>query len=196
MRKIILLSLLIVSFLPECRAVWSPVSLYVYGFSFSFNDSTVYITDIMQLDSAWTDNRTKFLYARSSYSYQLKEYLLTKGVENPTCIISFSDKRKKAEKMYVKLKGKYAKKGETFTVKYIPSTDFSFSAVSAADDPSAVKGGTKEEIKAAKKAAKEEKKAQKQAAKEESKKSGRPGPGGQNGRPAGPPPDGKGGGPR
>lgn len=34
--------------------------LYVYGIATSFNDSTVYITDIQQLDSAWVDAKPTF----------------------------------------------------------------------------------------------------------------------------------------
>ena len=43
--------------------------LYVYGVATSFNDSTVYITEIQQLDSAWVDTKTGFLYSRNNYSF-------------------------------------------------------------------------------------------------------------------------------
>ena len=40
--------------------------VYLYGFAASFNDSTVYFTDIQELDSAVVD-RGGFLYGRDSY---------------------------------------------------------------------------------------------------------------------------------
>ncbi|MCD8282571.1 MAG: hypothetical protein LUC22_04885 [Prevotella sp.] len=191
MRRIYLITLFLSMLSIESRAVLTPVTLYVYGFSYSFNDSTVYITDIMRLDSAWVDSRTKFLYSRSSYSFQLKNHLLEQGVNTPTCVISYATTRKKAEKKYVKLKSRYTARGQTFIVKYVPETDFVFSPVSAADDPAAITNNTKEGRKAAKEAAKAEKKTAKEERK--AKKPDFPGgqPGGRKGRPSGPPPGGR-----
>lgn len=45
---------------------------YVFGFSASFADSTVYFTDIQKLDSTWIDTKSKFLLGREQYSSQLK----------------------------------------------------------------------------------------------------------------------------
>lgn len=55
--------------------------LYVYGVATSFNDSTVYITEIQQLDSAWVDTKTGFLYSRNNYSFQLRDHL--KATDSP-----------------------------------------------------------------------------------------------------------------
>ena len=54
--------------------------LYMYGFAASFNDSTVYFTDIQEMDSVWTNTKTGFLYSRDNYSYQLRDHL-KKAVE-------------------------------------------------------------------------------------------------------------------
>ena len=35
---------------------------YICGFATSFNDSTVYFTDIQYMDSTYTDSKTGFLY--------------------------------------------------------------------------------------------------------------------------------------
>ena len=40
-------------------AALKPKTIYVYGFAASFNDSTVYFTDIQQVDSAYIDSKTK-----------------------------------------------------------------------------------------------------------------------------------------
>lgn len=45
---------------------------YICGFATSFNDSTVYFTDIQYMDSTYTDSKTGFLYSRDNYSYQLR----------------------------------------------------------------------------------------------------------------------------
>ncbi|MCD8288782.1 MAG: hypothetical protein LUC26_02565 [Prevotella sp.] len=192
MRKTILLGLMLAA-TAVCRAVPSPATLFVYGFSFCFNDSTVYLTDIMQLDSAWIDKKTKFLYSRSTYSYQLRNYLLEQGVENPTCVIMFYEKRKQAEKNIVKLKNRYTKRGVTYIIKYVPASDFQFEAVSAADELAEANRATKEEQKEAKKAEKEARAKQKEM---QRGPGGRPPRGGQGGAPQGPPPGDMGGGMR
>ncbi len=190
-RKTILLGMMMAA-ATLCRAVPSPATLFVYGFSLSFNDSTVYITDIMQLDSAWIDKKTKFLYSRSTYSYQLRNYLIEQGVENPTCTIMFYEKRKKAEKNLVKLKNRYTKRNETYIVKYVAASDFRFEAVSAADEAAAAARATKQEKKDAKNAEKEARAKQKGA---QRGMGGRPPRGGQGGPPqGGPPPSDMGGG--
>ena len=166
-------------------AVEKPTKIYVYGFSASFNDSTVYLTDIMELDSAWINVKTKFLYGRESYSYQLKNYLQEKGVETPTCIVSYALKRKDAEKKYLKLKKRYTEgKDVNYLVKFIAANDFKFELVSAAYDNEAT-------AKKDKKAAKAEKKAKK----EQMKASGMQKPPRQPGGPEGNPGGGPGGGP-
>lgn len=52
--------------------------IYIYGFSASFNDSIIYLTNIQELDSAWIDDKNDFLLNRSDYSYQFKNYFETK----------------------------------------------------------------------------------------------------------------------
>src|SRR5574344_1942433 len=94
--------------------------IYAYGFAASFNDSTVYITDIQTIDTAWLAKKTNFLLSRDNYSYQLRDYLASKGEQFRTCLISYSTKQKKANKKYKKLVAKYTnpKKGN-FVVKYL-----------------------------------------------------------------------------
>ena len=41
--------------------------IYMFGFSASFNDSTIYFTDIQTVDSAWIDDKTFFLQGREAY---------------------------------------------------------------------------------------------------------------------------------
>ncbi len=189
--KYLLLSLTLMLTLSVANAIEKPTKLYIYGFSASFNDSTVYLTDIMEVDSAWTDSKTKFLYSRDSYSYQLKSYLQGQGVDTPTCIVSFDKSRKKAEKKYLKLQRKYTdKKKGNYVVKYIAANDFKFEAVSAADDALANTAQNKKAAKAEKKQIKEKMKGEKgMKPGREGRPNGAPngGPGGPGGAPNGGP---------
>ena len=101
---------------------------YICGFATSFNDSTVYFTDIQYMDSTYTDSKTGFLYSRDNYSYQLRGHMQKNGVANPTCITFFSKKRKDVEKKYAALKKRYATKGR-YDVKYLLASDFSFTPI-------------------------------------------------------------------
>lgn len=104
------------------------VPLYICGFSTSFNDSTVYFTDIQRMDSAYVDSKTGFLYSRDSYSYQLRTHMQQVGVKNPTCVTIFGKTRKDVEKKYANLKKRYATKGR-YDVKYVLPTEFAFSPI-------------------------------------------------------------------
>ena len=101
---------------------------YICGFATSFNDSTVYFTDIQYMDSTYTDSKTGFLYSRDNYSYQLRGHMQKNGVANPTCITFFSKKRKDVEKKYAALKKRYATKGR-YDVKYLLASDFTFTPI-------------------------------------------------------------------
>lgn len=102
------------------------VPLYICGLATSFNDSTVYFTEIQKVDSAYIDSKTDFLYSRDNYSYQLREHVEKGGVKHPTCITIFAKKRKDIDKKYAALKKRYATKGR-YDVKYIPQSEFAYS---------------------------------------------------------------------
>lgn len=114
------------------KTVLTP-KIYAFGFAASFNDSTVYFTDIQEIDNVWIDSKTKFLVNRDDYSYQLRDYLAQNGEPNRTCIIVYSESRVKVEKKYVKMKKKYSigkkKENSKFEIKYIESNNFKFKAV-------------------------------------------------------------------
>jgi len=116
--------------------------LYIFGFSASFQDSVVFITDIQDVPGAWIDTKTKFLLGRDSYSYQLKNYFDQASLPNRVNMVMFATNKKKAEKMYLKLKKKYntpkkkRKKQKTYQqydVQYIPQQAFRFEVVDMSD---------------------------------------------------------------
>ncbi len=106
--------------------------MYMFGFSASFKDSIVYVTDIQDVQGAWIDKKTKFLLGREKYSDQLKTFLTNQRQESGrVCVIFFKTKKKKAEKMYLKLMKKY-KKG--YEVRYLNATEFKFEAIDTNED--------------------------------------------------------------
>ena len=99
--------------------------VYAFGISASFTDTVVYFTDIQILDSAKV-SKEGFLSHRELYSYQLKNYLEdNKLQQNSTCMIYFSENKKKLEKEATKILNKY-KKNNRMTVSRIDSDKFHF----------------------------------------------------------------------
>ncbi|WP_300549895.1 hypothetical protein [uncultured Bacteroides sp.] len=102
-----------------------PKPVYAFGLSASFTDSVVYFTDIQILDSV-TVSKEGFLPHRELYSYQLKNFLEENQIQqNSTCMIYFSENRKKLEKEATKILSKY-KKSNRVTVSRIDSDKFCF----------------------------------------------------------------------
>ncbi|WP_455591954.1 hypothetical protein [Bacteroides sp.] len=100
--------------------------VYAFGVSASFTDTLVYYTEIQVLDSVSLD-KNGFLPKRDLYSYQLKNYLeLEKGLPNRTCMIYFSENKKKLSKEAVKVMNKY-KKNKSVALQKINTGDFKFS---------------------------------------------------------------------
>ena len=124
MRKLILTLVVALTAL-TASAVNKPERVFMYGFAASFNDSTVYFTSLQEIDSVYIDSKTKFLYSRDNYSYQLRDYLSAHGAENYTCTTMFALNRKAAEKKYAKLRKRYTQGGK-YTVKELSKTDFFF----------------------------------------------------------------------
>ena len=100
-------------------------SVYLFGFSASFNDSIVYFTDIQKVDNVLLEKKTNFLLSRDQYSYQLRDFLANqKGQPNRTCITMFATSRKNAEKEYLNLQQLYTAKAKgKYDVRML-ATDF------------------------------------------------------------------------
>lgn len=109
---------------------------YMFGFVASFNDSTVYFTDIQQVDSVWVTKKKGMLAGRNNYSYQLREYFAQqRNQPNRTCVVVANTNRKKVEKKYIKMKNKYlVKSKKPYDVRNIADSDFKFSAVDMSNE--------------------------------------------------------------
>ena len=99
--------------------------VYAFGISASFTDTVVYFTEIQILDSV-SLSKEGFLAHRELYSYQLKNYMEDNLLQqNSTCMIYFSENKKKLEKEATKILNKY-KKNNRMTVSRIDSDKFHF----------------------------------------------------------------------
>ena len=109
---------------------------YMFGFVASFNDSTVYFTNIQKVDSVWVTKKKEMLSGRSQYAYQLREFFSQKRkMPNRTCVVMANVDRKKLEKKYIKMKNKYLiKSKKPYDVRNISDTDFKFSAVDMSNE--------------------------------------------------------------
>lgn len=109
---------------------YRPAKIYMFGFAASFNDSTVYLTDIQTVNAYLVNNRTKFLANREDYSYQLRNYLQSNGLEAyPTCITMFAENEKDATKKYLKLKERYEKPKKKYSIKSLKDSQFKYTPV-------------------------------------------------------------------
>ena len=130
-KKIIMTSIAAVAMLMigtgNVWAVKKQVSVFLFGMSRSLNDSTVYLTEIQVMPTAFIDSKTKFLLQREKYSDQLTEYLQKQGVDYPTTITEYSTSRNKAEKKFLKHRNKYMRHGG-FDVKIITTDSFLYTS--------------------------------------------------------------------
>lgn len=103
--------------------------IYMFGYAFSFNDSTLYLTTIQKVENVWMHSRNNFVIERETYSHQLQQYFENDNVMNMTCGISFHKKNKKLLKKYNKLKARYAKKMKHIRIITLSDADFAFTTV-------------------------------------------------------------------
>lgn len=132
LQKLFFTALLLLAVSFQCSAENHARKVFMFGFAASFNDSTVYFTDIQEVDSVWLETKNKFLYSRDNYSYQLKDHLKEIGQEHATCLVVYAEKKKDAEKKYVKMRKRYVsnKKGQhLYNIKYVNSADFKFKGI-------------------------------------------------------------------
>lgn len=109
-----------------------PTKVYMFGFAASFNDSTVYFTDVQQLEGAWVyEKERSFLVNRDEYSYQLRNFLKQMGLEAPTCVTVYAFDEKEIYKKYLKLRQRYEGKKRKFDllVRNVPAEVFAYKVV-------------------------------------------------------------------
>lgn len=131
--KYILFAVLLAGAMPsevQAKRIKVP-QMYMYGFSASFQDSIIYMTDVQEVANVWYDTKTKFLIERQQYSYQLKDYLATnKQQPNRVCVVMFAPTRKEAEKKFIKMRKEYTVKANgKYDVRYLTTEEFKFEPI-------------------------------------------------------------------
>lgn len=128
---------------------YKPAKVYMFGFAASFNDSTVYFTEIQEVNAFLVNDRTHFLAGRADYSYQLHNFLATNGkAEHPTAVVVYAEDKKKINKKLADLKAKYTTKAkQKFFVEQLSGSQFAFQTVQpqqeAVETPAAKKSAKK-----------------------------------------------------
>lgn len=103
-----------------------PTKVYMFGFSASFNDSLVYITDIQAVDSVMIEPKTEFLVGRTAYGNQLQFFLADhKERPNTTCVVFFDKKLENLRKRYNKVIKRYKNSNATI-LKTLSQDEFRF----------------------------------------------------------------------
>ena len=114
----------------SCAKGYKPAKVYMFGFAASFNDSTIYMTNIQKVDAYLVNDRTHFLANREDYSYQLRSYLQNSGLESyPTCATLFAESERAAMKKYLKLRNRYEKAKKKYVIKGVTESQFNYKTV-------------------------------------------------------------------
>ncbi len=127
--KYILLSLLLSAVMPaDLQAKAVKTKMYMFGFSASFQDSIIYMTDVQEIDGVWYETKSKTLMERHQYSTQLKDFLTdNKEMPNRVCVVMFALTRKEAEKLFIKMRKEYTVKAKgKYDIRYLTMTEFLF----------------------------------------------------------------------
>lgn len=91
--------------------------VYIFGASISFSDSTVYFTEIQEIEGVKLAKG--LLPHRHMYAYELKDYMNFKeDMPGRTSVIFFSEKRSSLEKKEAKVKRRLVER-EGKTVRYL-----------------------------------------------------------------------------
>lgn len=89
---------------PKKTQVW------MFGFSASFTDSTIYISNVQLVDPVYIETSTGFLYDRSIYSLQVENFVEEQlGKPRTTCTIFFGKNRKKIDDKFFTIRRRYLK---------------------------------------------------------------------------------------
>ena len=112
------------------KEAYKAAKVYMFGFAASFNDSTIYMTNIQKVDAYLVNDRTHFLANREDYSYQLRSYLQNSGLEAyPTCATLFAESERAAMKKYLKLRNRYEKAKKKYVIKGVTESQFNYKTV-------------------------------------------------------------------
>lgn len=100
-------------------------TIYAIAFGTSFNDSTVYLTNVLPLTDGTINAKSKFLDNRAEYTNQFKQYLDSIYPTHHTCAIFYDKNKKRLDKHLIKLRRRYQKEKQA-KLTIIPTDAFKF----------------------------------------------------------------------
>jgi hypothetical protein len=123
------------AFAPASAKNYMVPKAYMFGFIASFNDSIVFFTDVQEVDSVWLQPKKQMLAGRANYAQQLRDFFSTNfSLNNRTCVVISSTKRKDVEKKYQKMIKQYTvKNANKYDVHYVNASEFKFRPVNMDD---------------------------------------------------------------
>ena len=115
-----------VSVAPKLYAKVEQRPIYICGYAVNFADSTVYLTEIQRIDTAYVESKNGFLMDRNQYSSQLQFFMKKySGGKNYTCMILFDKKQARLQKRVAKVSSRDEKDPNVRLV-VIDSKEFQF----------------------------------------------------------------------
>lgn len=120
--SLLLFILIAMGYMPLEAKVKRPV--YLFGVATSFQDSTVYITEIQRLDSM-TIERKNGLEGVRTLNRQFASYLHKNNQAEYVEVLFYNEKKDKVEKDLLKIRTKYTS-SKAYKLKVIPADTFSY----------------------------------------------------------------------
>lgn len=122
----LLAMMMLVSSASELYAKVEQKPIYICGYAVNFADSTVYLTEIQCIDTAYVESKNGFLMDRNQYSAQLQFHMNKhSGGKNYTCMVLFDKKLARLQKRVAKVR-KHNEKDTSTRLMVIPADEFQF----------------------------------------------------------------------
>ncbi len=100
--------------------------VYICGYAINFTDSTVFLTEVQCIDTAYVESKNGFLMDRNQYSSQLNHYMKKhSGGKNYTCMVLFDRKQSRLQKRVEKIRKRNGKDYGTH-LKTLSTAEFQF----------------------------------------------------------------------
>lgn len=113
----------------HARVKVKQMPLYIFGYALSPTDSTIYLTNIQRIDTAYLVKKTRMMIARPLYSQQLQQYLeQSNNIRGSICTIFFSEKKAKLEKKRNRVSMR-AQKEVDYQICFLNSLNMTFTPV-------------------------------------------------------------------
>ncbi|MEG1579653.1 MAG: hypothetical protein RR386_00105 [Bacteroidaceae bacterium] len=123
--KLSILLLVVIAMSTQAAQAKGEKSVYVFGIATSFQDSTMYVTAIQQLDSVTIDKKSKALSGIHQLNKQFSTYLHTISKVEYVEVLYYQEDKKDIEKKYIKICKRFAG-DKAYKMITIPTDKFAY----------------------------------------------------------------------